>query len=185
MCVDFHRKLCYFCRWQFRWWMRRCWLWLEIGPEIRSESIGTDGAVSYQAVWSEYIFRPWISNWFNDLLKFNNFPRFCTGRLMHDKMNDESMDRFNVDIIDSLEQAEISDLALVDFLHNVAFAMECIVANPPLYDRKHERHRDELYKLKIWNELCTVYHEKSMSFQCVLNQCRRKFVFCWEKRRLF
>lgn len=67
-------------------------------------------------------------------------------------------------VIDSLEQAEISDGGLIDFLHIVAFVLECIVANPVLYDRKNERYRDEPFKLKVWNEICTVFHDKGKRF---------------------
>lgn len=66
--------------------------------------------------------------------------------------------------MDSPEQAEITEHGLVDFMQNVAFILECIVANPILYEHKHQLHRNESAKFSIWNHICNVYYEKSTSF---------------------
>lgn len=63
-------------------------------------------------------------------------------------------------IIGSAEQAEITDSGLIDFLHSAAFILECIVANPALYDRKHEHYHNEPTKFQIWNGICVVHYEK-------------------------
>ena len=65
-----------------------------------------------------------------------------------------------IGVVDSLEQAEVTDDGLIDVLHVAVFVLECIVANPVLYDRKNERHHDEMFKLKVWNEICRVFHDK-------------------------
>lgn len=62
--------------------------------------------------------------------------------------------------MDTPEQAEITDFGLVDFLQNVAFILECIVANPALYDLNTEMIRDRTIKFRIWNHICTVYYAK-------------------------
>lgn len=86
---------------------------------------------------------------------------------MRRKVDPNVSSRFNTSktsAIDSAEMAEVSDGGLIDFLHVVAFILECIVANPVLYDRKNERYRDETFKLKVWNAICTVFHDKGMEF---------------------
>lgn len=45
-------------------------------------------------------------------------------------------------------------------MHSVAFILECIVANPVLFNRKHEYYQNETIKLKIWNDICVVHYEK-------------------------
>lgn len=64
-------------------------------------------------------------------------------------------------VMDSPEQAEITEHGLVDFMQNVAFILECIVANPILYEHKHQLFRNESSKFAVWNHICTVYYEKS------------------------
>lgn len=62
--------------------------------------------------------------------------------------------------MDSVEQAEITDYGLIDFLQNVAFILECIVANPALYDHNNQLYHSESIKFSIWNHICTVYYGK-------------------------
>lgn len=62
--------------------------------------------------------------------------------------------------MDSPEQAEITDHGLVDFLQIVSFILECIVANPALYEHNNQLYRDESIKFSIWNHICTVYYGK-------------------------
>lgn len=67
--------------------------------------------------------------------------------------------------MDTPEQAEITDYGLVDFLQNVAFILECIVANPALYDHNNQMYHDDGIKFPIWNHICTVYYEKCKWFR--------------------
>ncbi|XP_031636880.1 uncharacterized protein LOC116349539 [Contarinia nasturtii] len=79
-------------------------------------------------------------------------------------LNSKSMDlqRNRLDL-NSVERQEVRDNELIDFLHQVAFIFECILANPVLYDRKHEHHQNERFKFKTWDEICALVYQKIQS----------------------
>lgn len=91
---------------------------------------------------------------------------FSTKRELHrcSKQGSENLDQLNYSetyySMDSAEQAEITDQGLIDFLQNVAFILECIVAHPELFDHNHQLYHNELIKFSIWNHICTVYYGK-------------------------
>lgn len=73
-------------------------------------------------------------------------------------------DGTSTNAVESPEYIDLDERKLIDFLYSVEHVLECIVANPSLYDRNGQYYRDEGVKLKIWNEICSIFHEKCELF---------------------
>lgn len=54
------------------------------------------------------------------------------------------------------------------FSNDLTYMLECIVANPSLYDKENSHFNDEDYKFKVWNEVCGIYYDERECF----------FLFC-------
>lgn len=119
--------------------------------------VGTTSIVTHYKVGFGFLTLEFIAIVRNNqkIVIFRRSLRPKSEQTTHDRLEMEK-----VGIIGSLEQAEVSESGLIDFLHVVAFILECIVANPVLYDRKNDRYRNEFFKLKVWNEICTMFHDK-------------------------